>query len=169
YKELVSTDEMCDRVKAAVDGRGDASFVVMARTDALANEGLQAAIARAVKYVEAGADMIFPEAIAELSHYRKFAAAVKVPILANITEFGKTPLFTLDELRSADVAMALYPLTAFRAMNKAALKAYQTVRRTGTQKGVIPDMQTREELYDYLNYHAYENKLDELFTKSGGA
>ncbi|MBM3384289.1 MAG: methylisocitrate lyase [Betaproteobacteria bacterium] len=168
-KELVSTDEMCDRVKAAVDGRGDASFVVMARTDALANEGLEAAIARAVKYVEAGADMIFPEAIAELSHYRKFAAAVKVPILANITEFGKTPLFTLDELRSADVAMALYPLTAFRAMNKAALKAYQTVRRTGTQKGVIPDMQTREELYDYLNYHAYENKLDELFTKSGGA
>jgi len=168
-KELVSTDEMCDRVKAAVDGRGDASFVVMARTDALANEGLEAAIARAVKYVEAGADMIFPEAIAELSHYRQFAAAVKVPILANITEFGKTPLFTLDELRSADVAMALYPLTAFRAMNKAALKAYQTVRRTGTQKGVIPDMQTREELYDYLNYHAYENKLDELFTKSGGA
>jgi len=168
-KELVSTDEMCDRVKAAVDGRGDASFVVMARTDALANEGLEAAIARAVKYVEAGADMIFPEAIAELSHYRKFAAAVKVPILANITEFGKTPLFTLDELRSADVAMALYPLTAFRAMNKAALKAYQTVRRTGTQKGVIADMQTREELYDYLDYHAYENKLDELFAKSGGA
>jgi len=168
-KELVSTDEMCDRVKAAVDGRGDASFVVMARTDALANEGLEAAIARAVKYVEAGADMIFPEAIAELSHYRQFAAAVKVPILANITEFGKTPLFTLDELRSADVAMALYPLTAFRAMNKAALKAYQTVRRTGTQKGVIADMQTREELYDYLDYHAYENKLDELFAKSGGA
>ena len=168
-KELVSTDEMCDRVKAAVDGRGDASFVVMARTDALANEGLEAAIARAVKYVEAGADMIFPEAIAELSHYMKFAAAVKVPILANITEFGKTPLFTLDELRSADVAMALYPLTAFRAMNKAALKAYQTVRRTGTQKGVIADMQTREELYDYLDYHAYENKLDELFAKSGGA
>jgi len=168
-KELVSADEMCDRVKAAVDGRGDDTFVVLARTDALANEGLQAAIGRAVRYVEAGADMIFPEAITELSQYKQFAAAVKVPILANITEFGKTPLFTIDELRSADVAMALYPLSAFRAMNKAALKVFEAVRKTGTQKGVVADMQTRDELYDYLNYHAYEKKLDELFTKSGGA
>ncbi len=168
-KELVSTDEMCDRVKAAVDGRSDASFVVLARTDALASEGLEAAVARAVKYVEAGADMIFPEAITELSQYKQFAAAVKVPILANITEFGKTPLFTIEELRSADVAMALYPLSAFRAMNKAALKVYETLRQTGTQKGIVADMQTREELYDYLNYHAYEKKLDELFAKSGGA
>lgn len=168
-KELVSAGEMCDRVKAAVDGRGDDAFVVLARTDALANEGLQAAIDRAVQYVEAGADMIFPEAITELSQYRQFAAAVKVPILANITEFGKTPLFTVEELRSADVAMALYPLSAFRAMNKAALKVYETLRRTGTQKGVLADMQTREELYDYLDYHAYEKKLDELFAKSGGA
>ena len=164
-KELVSAEEMCDRVKAAVDGRKDASFVVLARTDALASEGMDAAIARAVKFVEAGADMIFPEAITELSQYKKFADAVKVPILANITEFGKTPLFTLDELRSADVAMALYPLTAFRAMNKAALKIYQTVRKTGSQKSVIADMQTRDELYDYLNYHSYEKKLDELFTR----
>ncbi|MDA0276864.1 MAG: isocitrate lyase/phosphoenolpyruvate mutase family protein, partial [Proteobacteria bacterium] len=161
--------EMCDRVQAAVDGRLDKDFVILARTDALANEGLDAAIARAVKYVEAGADMIFPEAITELSQYRQFAAAVKVPILANITEFGKTPLFTVEELRSADVAMALYPLTAFRAMNKAALKVYETVRKTGTQKSAVADMQTRDELYDHLNYHAYENKLDELFTKSGGA
>jgi methylisocitrate lyase len=164
-KELVSADEMCDRIKAAVDGRTDASFVIMARTDSLANEGLDAAIARAVKYVDAGADMIFPEAITELPQYRKFAAAVKVPILANITEFGKTPLFTLDELRSAEVAMALYPVTAFRAMNKAALKVYETIRKSGTQKSVIADMQTRDELYDYLNYHSYESKLDELFTR----
>jgi methylisocitrate lyase len=164
-KELVSTGEMCDRVKAAVDGRQDKSFVVLARTDALASEGLEAAIARAVAFVEAGADMIFPEAITELSQYKKFAAAVKVPILANITEFGKTPLFTVDELRSADVAMALYPLTAFRAMNKAALKVYETVRKTGSQKSVIADMQTRDELYDFLNYHAYEKKLDDLFTR----
>ena len=164
-KELVSAGEMCDRVKAAVDGRQDKSFVVLARTDALASEGLDAAIARAVKFVEAGADMIFPEAITELSQYKKFAAAVRVPILANITEFGKTPLFTVDELRSADVAMALYPLTAFRAMNKAALNVYETVRKTGSQKSVIADMQTRDELYDFLNYHAYEKKLDELFTR----
>jgi methylisocitrate lyase len=126
---------------------------------------LDKAIERAVKFVEAGADMIFPEAITELSQYKQFAAAVQVPILANITEFGKTPLFTLDELRSADVAMALYPLTAFRAMNKAALKVYETVRKTGSQKGVIADMQTRDELYDYLNYHSYEKKLDELFSR----
>jgi methylisocitrate lyase len=164
-KELVSTEEMCDRVKAAVDGRQDKSFVILARTDSLANEGLESSINRAKQYVEAGADMIFPEAITELSQYRKFAAAVKVPILANITEFGKTPLFTLDELRSADVAMALYPLTAFRAMNRAALKVYETVRKTGSQKSVIAEMQTRDELYDHLNYHAYEQKLDELFTR----
>jgi methylisocitrate lyase len=164
-KEIVSTEEMCDRIKAAVDGRTDASFVIMARTDSLANEGLDAAVERAVKYLEAGADMIFPEAITELSQYRKFAAAVKVPILANITEFGKTPLFTLDELRSADVAMALYPVTAFRAMNKAALKVYETVRKSGTQKSVVADMQTRDELYDFLNYHSYESKLDELFSR----
>jgi methylisocitrate lyase len=138
----------------------------MARTDALANEGFDSALSRALKYVDAGADMIFPEAITELSMYRKFADAVKVPILANITEFGATPLFTLDELRSANVAMALYPLTAFRAMNKAALKVYETVRKSGTQKNLLPDMQTREELYDILGYHAYEKKLDELFTRS---
>ena len=164
-KELVSTQEMCDRVKAAVDGRQDESFVILARTDSLASEGLESSLDRARKYLEAGADMIFPEAITELSQYKKFAAAVRVPILANITEFGKTPLFTLDELRSADVAMALYPLTAFRAMNKAALKLYEIVRKTGTQQSAIADMQTRDELYDYLNYHSFEQKLDELFTR----
>jgi len=164
-KELVSPQEMADRVKAAVDARTDPSFVVMARTDALANEGLDAAISRAMKYVEAGADMIFPEAITELAMYRKFAAAVKVPILANITEFGATPLYTVAELRSADVAIALYPLTAFRAMNKAALKVYETVRKKGTQKDLVNDMQTRDELYEFLNYHSYEKKLDELFSR----
>jgi methylisocitrate lyase len=164
-KEIVPAAEMCDRIKAAVDGRTDPAFVIMARTDSLANEGLDSAIARSMQYVEAGADMIFPEAITELSMYRKFADAVKVPVLANITEFGKTPYFTVDELRSANVAMALYPLTAFRAMNKAALKVYETVRKSGSQKAVIADMQTRDELYDYLNYHAYEEKLDELFTR----
>ena len=164
-KELVAKDEMCDRIKAAVDARTDPSFVIMARTDALASEGLDSAISRATKYVEAGADMIFPEAITELAMYRKFATAVKVPILANITEFGKTPLFTLDELRSADVAIALYPLTAFRAMNKAALNVYETLRKEGTQKSLVGKMQTRDELYDFLNYHAYEKKLDELFAR----
>ena len=164
-KELVSKEEMADRIKAAVDARTDAGFVVMARTDALANEGLEKAIERSVRCVEAGADMIFPEAITDLSMYKKFADAVKVPILANITEFGKSPLFTVDELRSADVAMILYPLTAFRAMNKAALKVYENLRKTGTQKGSIADMQTREELYDIINYHTYEKKLDELFTR----
>jgi len=164
-KELVSADEMCDRIKAAVDGRTDSSFVIMARTDALANEGFDFALERLNKYVKAGADMVFPEAVTELTMYKKIADAVKVPVLANITEFGKTPLFTLDELRSADVAMALYPVTAFRAMNKAALKVYETVRKSGTQKSVITDMQTRDELYDYLNYHSYESKLDELFTR----
>src|SRR5262245_34295570 len=165
-KELVSADEMVDRVKAAVDARTDPGFVIMARTDALANEGLDAAIARSVKCVEAGADMIFPEAITDLPMYRKFADAVKVPILANITEFGKSPLFTVDELRSANVAIVLYPLTAFRAMNKAAQKAYETVRKQGSQKGIIGEMQTREELYEVINYHSYEKKLDELFSKA---
>jgi len=164
-KELVSGEEMADRVKAAVDARTDPSFVVMARTDALANEGLDAAISRAVKYVEAGADMIFPEAITELAMYRRFAAAVKVPILANITEFGATPLYTVAELRSADVAIALYPLTAFRAMNQAALRVFEAVRRDGSQKALLPEMQTREELYEFLNYHSYEKKLDELFSR----
>jgi methylisocitrate lyase len=164
-KELVSTDEMCDRVKAAVDGRQDKSFVILARTDSLANEGLESSLSRAKQYVEAGADMIFPEAIIELSQYRKFADAVKVPILANITEFGKTPLFTLEELRSAGVAMALYPLSGFRAMNQAVLQLYRTIKKDGTQKNSIGVMQTRDELYDYLNYHSYERKLDELFTR----
>jgi methylisocitrate lyase len=164
-KELVSKEEMADRIKAAVDARTDAEFFIMARTDALAVEGLDRAIERAVACVEAGADAIFPEAMTELSMYRKFAAAVKVPILANITEFGATPYFTLDELRSADVAIVLYPLSAFRAMNKAALKVYQAVRRDGTQKNVVDAMQTRSELYDYLDYHSYETKLDKLFAK----
>ena len=164
-KELVSKEEMCDRIKSAVDARADAGFVIMARTDALAAEGLDRALERARAYVEAGADMVFPEAITELAMYKKFAAAVKVPILANITEFGKTPLFTVDELRSADVAMVLYPLTAFRAMNKATLRAYDTVRKTGTQKSLLPEMQTRDELYDMIGYHDYEKKLDELFAR----
>jgi len=165
-KELVSQQEMVDRIKAAVDAKTDPSFVVMARTDALAVEGLQAAVDRACACVEAGADMIFPEAITELPMYRQFAEAVKVPILANITEFGKTPLFTLDELRGANVAMALYPLSAFRAMNAAALRVYQALRKEGTQKGVVELMQTRDELYDFLGYHAYEQKLDELFARA---
>ncbi len=164
-KELVGKDEMCDRIKAAVDARTDPSFVIMARTDALASEGLDAALQRCTEYVKAGADMLFPEAVTDLDQYRRFTSAVKVPVLANITEFGKTPLFTLEELRSAQVAIALYPLTAFRAMNKAALRAYEAVRKQGTQKGVIAEMQTREELYDYLGYHAYEKKLDELFSR----
>jgi len=164
-KELVSPDEMADRIKAAVDARTDPGFVIMARTDALANEGLEKSIERSIRCVEAGADMIFPEAITDLPMYRKFADAVKVPILANITEFGKSPLFTVEELRSANVAMILYPLSAFRAMNKAALKVYENLRKTGTQKGSIGEMQTREELYDIINYHAYEKKLDELFTR----
>ena len=165
-KELVSKEEMCDRIKAAVDARTDESFVVMARTDALAGEGFESALERAKAYVDAGADMLYPEAITDLGMYRKFADAVKVPVLANITEFGKTPLFTLEELRSAGVAIALYPLSAFRAMNKAALKVYETLRRTGSQQSVIGDMQTREELYDFLDYHAYEQKLDELFSRN---
>jgi methylisocitrate lyase len=165
-KEIVSKEEMVDRIKAAVDARSDPSFGIMARTDALASEGLERALERAAAYVEAGADMIFPEAMTELRMYRKFAEAVKAPVLANITEFGATPLFTLEELRSAKVAMALYPLTAFRAMNRAALEVYQAVRRDGTQKNVLDRMQTRAELYDYLGYHAFEQKLDALFAKS---
>ena len=162
-KELVSKDEMVDRIKAAVDARTDPDFVIMARTDALAVEGLQAAIDRACACVAAGADMIFPEAITELAMYKRFAQAVQVPVLANITEFGATPLFTLDELKGADVAIALYPLSAFRAMNKAALNVYETLRRDGTQRAVVDAMQTRAELYDCLGYHAYEKKLDSLF------
>ena len=164
-KELVSAQEMCDRIRSAVDARTDRSFVVMARTDGLAGEGLEAAIARAVKYVEAGADMIFPEAVTELAQYRRFADAVKVPVLANITEFGNTPLFALEELRAAGVAIALYPLSAFRAMNQAALGVYETVRRKGTQKDAVGAMQTRDQLYDFLDYHSYEKKLDELFSR----
>jgi methylisocitrate lyase len=162
-KEVVPKEEMVDRVKAAVDARTDPGFVIMARTDAAAKEGIDAAIERAVAYVEAGADMIFPEAMKTLDDYRKFKRAVKVPILANLTEFGATPFFTVDELRSADVDIALYCCGAYRAMNKAALSFYEIVRREGTQKSVVPAMQTREEMYDFLGYHAYEDKLDELF------
>jgi methylisocitrate lyase len=164
-KELVSKDEMCDRIKAAADARTDSQFVIMARTDGIASEGIDAAVSRAVSYVESGADMIFPEAVADLATYRRFADAVKVPVLANITEFGRTPLFTLEELRSANVAIALYPLSAFRAMNKAALAVYATVRKKGSQKDVVATMQTRDELYDFLDYHTYEKKLDELFSR----
>lgn len=162
-KAIVSLDEMVDRVKAAVDAKPYDDFVVMARTDALAVEGLQSAIDRACACAEAGADMIFPEAITELSMYKQFAAAVKVPVLANITEFGSTPLFTVDELRGADVSMVLYPLSAFRAMNQAALSVYQATRRDGTQKNVVDLMQTRADLYEHLGYHAFEQKLDALF------
>jgi methylisocitrate lyase len=162
-KAIVSLDEMVDRVKAAVDAKTDSDFVIMARTDALAVEGLQSAIDRACACVEAGADMIFPEAITELGMYKQFVDAVKVPVLANITEFGSTPLFTVDDLASADVSMVLYPLSAFRAMNQAALKVYQTTRKEGTQKNVLNLMQSRAELYEYLGYHAFEQKLDELF------
>ena len=164
-KEIVTQQEMVDRIKAAVDAKIDQDFVIMARTDALATEGLEAAIERATAYVEAGADMIFPEAMTELSMYRKFKDAVKVPILANITEFGQTPLFTIDQLASVNVDIALYCCSAYRAMNAAALKVYQTIRKEGTQKAVVPMMQTRAELYELLDYHQYESKLDELFDK----
>jgi len=162
-KAIVTADEMADRVKAAVDARVDAAFCVMARTDAIAVEGIDAAIERARACVAAGADMIFPEAVADLATYRRFVDAVGVPVLANITEFGSTPLFTVDELRSAGVAIALYPLSAFRAMNAAALNVYRHLRADGTQRAVVDAMQTRAELYEYLGYHAYERKLDELF------
>ncbi|MGA1498013.1 MAG: methylisocitrate lyase [Steroidobacteraceae bacterium] len=164
-KELVSCAEMVDRLKAAVDGRTDENFVVMARTDAHAVEGQQAAVDRALAYVEAGADMIFAEALASLDEYRQFTSAVPVPVLANITEFGKTPLFTVEELASAGVGLVLYPLSAFRAMSKAALEIYGTLRREGTQKAVLDTMQTRAELYEVLGYHDYEKKLDELFSR----
>ena len=164
-KAIVSKEEMVDRIRAAVDARTDPNFVIMARTDALAVEGLEAAIDRAQAYVEAGADMLFPEAITELAMYRQFADAVQVPILANITEFGATPLFTTDELRSANVAMALYPLSAFRAMNRAAEKVYNVLRQEGTQKNVIDIMQTRNELYESIHYYQFEEKLDALYTK----
>ena len=165
-KELVSQQEMVDRIKAAADARTDPQFVIMARTDALAVEGLDAAVERARACVEAGADMIFPEAITELAMYRRFADAVGVPILANLTEFGQTPLFTTEEIASAGVAIALYPLSAFRAMNQAALNVYQALRRDGTQKSVVATMQTRNDLYDFLGYHDYERKLDRLFERT---
>lgn len=164
-KELVSTEEMVDRIKAAVDAKTDEQFVLMARTDALANEGLEAAIERARAYVAAGADMIFAEAVTELSQYTRFREAVGVPILANITEFGQTPLWTREELAAAGVDIILYCCGAYRAMNAAALTVYEAIRREGTQKSVVPIMQSRSDLYRYLDYHAYEQKLDELFAK----
>jgi methylisocitrate lyase len=164
-KEVVNIEEMVDRIRAAVDARTDPEFVIMARTDALAKEGLTSAIDRATAYVEAGADMIFAEAVTELSIYAEFKRAVGVPILANITEFGQSPLFTKEELANAGVDIILYCCSAYRAMNAAALKVYQTIRAEGTQKGMLSQMQTREELYRFLNYHAYESKLDELFAQ----
>ena len=165
-KAIVSQSEMVDRVKAAVDAKTDPDFVIMARTDALAVEGMQSAIDRACACAEAGADMIFPEAMTELSQYEEFVKAVNVPVLANITEFGSTPLFTTDELGSAGVSIALYPLSAFRAASAAALNVYQSVRANGTQQQVVDTMQTRMDLYDYLGYHDYEQKLDQLFAAS---
>ncbi len=162
-KQIVSTTEMCDRVKAATDARGYDAFVLMARTDAIANEGVDSAIERSVAYVEAGADMIFAEAVSNLEDLQKFKAALSVPILANLTEFGQTPAFTVDELRGVSVDIALYPLTAFRAANRAAEKTFNEIRTKGTQTGVVNDLQTRAELYEYLDYHKYESKLDELF------
>lgn len=164
-KAIVSLEEMVDRVKAAVDAKPYDDFVVMARTDALAVEGLQSAIDRACACVEAGADMIFPEAMTELGMYQQFVEAVKVPVLANITEFGSTPLFTVEELATAGIGMVLYPLSAFRAMNQAALQVYQRVRKDGTQKHVLDLMQTRADLYEHLGYHAFEKKLDALYKK----
>ena len=160
-KEIVSKGEMVDRIKAAVDARTDESFQIMARTDAIANEGIESAIDRALAYIAAGADLVFPEAITELGDYKKFAQAVKKPILANITEFGLTPLFTRDQLAANGVGMILYPLSAFRAMNKAAENVYETIRRDGTQSGLIDSMQSRDELYERINYHAFEKALDQ--------
>lgn len=164
-KEIVTQQEMVDRIKAAVDARTDSSFVIMARTDALAVEGLNAALDRAAACIEAGADMIFPEAITELAMYKIFTHRLKVPVLANITEFGATPLYTVEELASVDIALVLYPLSAFRAMNKAAENVYNAIRRDGTQKNVIDTMQTRAELYDRIDYHRYEQHLDSLFAQ----
>jgi len=166
-KALVEPAEMVDRIKAAADGRSDSRFVIMARTDAHAVEGQQAALDRAAAYVEAGADMIFAEALTTVEEYRQFTSAVGVPVLANLTEFGKTPLFTLDEMRAAGVRLALYPLSAFRAMSRAAENVYRVLREEGTQQAVVDTMQTRQELYDVLGYHEYEKKLDELFAESG--
>ena len=160
-KEIVSKGEMVDRIKAAVDARTDDSFQIMARTDAIANEGIDSAIDRALAYIAAGADLVFPEAITELGDYKKFAQALKKPILANITEFGLTPLFTRDQLAANGVGMILYPLSAFRAMNKAAENVYETIRRDGTQSGLIDSMQSRDELYERINYHAFEKALDQ--------
>ena len=162
-KAIVSAEEMCDRIKAAVDAKTDAQFVVMARTDALAVAGLDAVLTRVSRFVEAGADAIFAEAMTDLDMYRRVTEAVDVPVLANLTEFGSTPLYTLAELRSVGVRMALYPLSAFRAMSLAALEVYRTIREQGTQRGVVDAMQTRDELYDLIGYHDYEDKLDELF------
>jgi methylisocitrate lyase len=164
-KALVPTEEMTDRIKAALDGRTDPQFVIMARTDAHAVEGQAAAVERAVAYAEAGADMIFAEALTSLDEYKQFTSAVKVPVLANLTEFGRTPMFTTQELASVGVRLVLYPLSAFRAMSRAALEVYTAIRRDGTQKNVVDRMQTRSELYDTLGYHDYERKLDELFGK----
>lgn len=161
-KEIVSKSEMVDRIKASVDARTDSDFCIMARTDSIAIEGLDKAIDRTLAYIEAGADLVFPEAIRDLKDYKKFAAAVDRPILANITEFGMTPLFTRDELAGSGVAMALYPLSAFRAMNKAAENVYEAIRRDGTQVNVIDSMQTRDELYERINYHHYESALDQF-------
>lgn len=165
-KALVSAEEMVDRLKAAVDSRLDPHFVIMARTDAHAGEGLQAAIDRAARYVEAGAEMIFAEALSTLEEYQAFTSAIPVPVLANITEFGKTPLFTVEELKNVGVKLILYPLSAFRAMSKAALAVYEDLRTHGTQQASLKNMQTRADLYEVLNYHTYEQKLDQLFTQS---
>ncbi len=166
-KALVDTAEMTDRIKAAVDGRSDDKFTIMARTDAHAVEGQQAALDRSSAYVQAGADMIFAEALTTLDEYQQFTSAIDVPVLANLTEFGKTPMFTTEELATAGVSLALYPLSAYRAMSKAAEDLYETLRRDGTQKAVIDNMQTRDELYDVLGYHEYEDKLDQLFADEG--
>ena len=163
-KRLVDAEEMADRVKAAVDARTDSAFVLMARTDACAVEGFDATVERAMRYVEAGADMIFAEALQDLDQYRRFTQAVSVPVLANLTEFGRTPLFTLEDMRAAGIGLVLYPLSAFRAMSAAAENVYRTIRRDGTQRNVVDRMQTRDALYDVLDYHAYERKLDERFT-----
>lgn len=164
-KMVVETDEMCDRIKAAVDARTDSDFQIMARTDALATEGMDRTLERCAAYVEAGANAIFAEAVTELDQYREFAARTNVPILANLTEFGRTPLFSLRQLRSADVAMALYPLSAFRAMSRAAAAVYAEIKNSETQHGVVETMQTRAELYDTIGYHEYERKINELFVQ----
>jgi methylisocitrate lyase len=166
-KQLVSTDEMCDRIKAAVDAKPYDEFVIMARTDALASEGIESALERSSRYVEAGADMIFAEAVTVAADYRRFREASGVPVLANLTEFGKTPLLSIEELDRAGTDIALYPLSAFRAMNRAAEQVFREIRQHGTQRAAVEHMQTRDELYNYLDYHSYEQKLDEMFGNSG--